>query len=404
MPKREVKGYTAHGTAGLKLVFDEQEMDYGTVIRLAMASMGGAELGEVLYATSEMEDGNRASWIREWPIMAARVEARAEDCLKKGHKVSAREAYMRAASYYQAPLFWMDPRKPDLENAVAKSRHCFRTAAGLFDPPIEVIQVPYKGKKLPGYFKPVEKGGKKRKTFIAIGGAETWCEFMWYQIGPAAIARGYNFLTVDLPGEGSTPDDDMPYITDYEAPMKSVLDYALSRPEVDPKHVAAYGISMGGYMVPRAACYEKRIKACIGNPVIAGFGDMASIPMNLGGKDMRLGNARMMAWRQGDKATLKFNDEELLKQLDSVGVASLMSRGLGFDPSLITCPLLSVVPEHEYQSPMGAASEKALAVVKTPKPKLIVTPSNLGAGNHCAHGNLGVCSQVVFDWLDEVFD
>jgi poly(3-hydroxybutyrate) depolymerase len=41
---------------------------------------------------------------------------------------------------------------------------------------------------------------------------------------------------------------------------------ALSRAEVDPKRVAIQGISQGGYWVPRAVAFEKRIAAAIADP------------------------------------------------------------------------------------------------------------------------------------------
>ena len=42
-----------------------------------------------------------------------------------------------------------------------------------------------------------------------------------------------------------------------------VVDYALSRDDVDPERIAIYGASMGGYMVARAAAFEHRIAAAI---------------------------------------------------------------------------------------------------------------------------------------------
>ena len=38
--------------------------------------------------------------------------------------------------------------------------------------------------------------------------------------------------------------------------------------EIDSKKLTVYGISGGGYYVPRAAAFEKRIKTCIANSVI----------------------------------------------------------------------------------------------------------------------------------------
>lgn len=58
-------------------------------------------------------------------------------------------------------------------------------------------------------------------------------------------------------------DNSLVFRYDYEVPIGAVIDYAVSRPDVDPDRIAAIGYSMGGYFVPRAAAYDKRIAACV---------------------------------------------------------------------------------------------------------------------------------------------
>ena len=45
-----------------------------------------------------------------------------------------------------------------------------------------------------------------------------------------------------------------------EVPVKAVVDYALSRKDVDPKRLAVYGISSGGDFGPQTAVHDPRIK------------------------------------------------------------------------------------------------------------------------------------------------
>jgi dipeptidyl aminopeptidase/acylaminoacyl peptidase len=45
--------------------------------------------------------------------------------------------------------------------------------------------------------------------------------------------------------------------------VNAVVDYALSRNDVDGDRLALLGLSLGGYFVSRAIIFEKRIKACI---------------------------------------------------------------------------------------------------------------------------------------------
>jgi len=91
---------------------------------------------------------------------------------------------------------------------------------------------------------------------------------MFFFIGPETIRRGYNFLTVDIPGQGLLPAEGQFFRPDTEVPLRKVVDYALSRQEVDPERLAMYGISGGGYYVPRAAAFDKRIRAIILNSAV----------------------------------------------------------------------------------------------------------------------------------------
>ena len=45
--------------------------------------------------------------------------------------------------------------------------------------------------------------------------------------------------------------------------MKAVIDFVETRRDLDAARIAMWGVSLGGYYAPRAAAFEKRIKACI---------------------------------------------------------------------------------------------------------------------------------------------
>ena len=60
-----------------------------------------ADIGECLSTAYRIKEGDFESWHMEWLKIANRVHEYEEDCLTKGHKVSAREAYLRASNYYR---------------------------------------------------------------------------------------------------------------------------------------------------------------------------------------------------------------------------------------------------------------------------------------------------------------
>ena len=43
----------------------------------------------------------------------------------------------------------------------------------------------------------------------------------------------------------------------------AIIDWIESRGDLDANRVGMFGVSLGGYHAPRAASFEKRIKACV---------------------------------------------------------------------------------------------------------------------------------------------
>jgi pimeloyl-ACP methyl ester carboxylesterase len=385
-----------------RMYFKANDMDFVFEWLMGSAIHGGAGIGESFHAASLMKDGSPESWGREWTALAGRVRERAEGMLRAGHGVSARESYLRAAVYYRAVLASMLPTHPQFRPAVRAMRECFHTGSTLFQPPIERFDVPFEGAILPGYFQKAANGGGPRPTLLMIGGAETFAEDLYFFIAPAAVKRGWNFATIDLPGQGDTPFQGLAFRADTEVPMKSILDALLARPEVDPRRLAAYGISAGGYFVPRAAAFDRRIRACIANSMIFNafeLWDKSNIRRIKGivkliatwkaPFQMRMG--QLMAWRWGV-------DMDRLYDLPE------KNRGFVYDPARIECPTLILIGEGEYQNPLiRTRQEQAMAALPDPRKKFIVGPLDEGAGHHCLGENVGLMSAFVFDWLEEVF-
>jgi hypothetical protein len=253
----------------VKTAFDKQMSDDWTHRALAHAVYGGADFGECTTTSRRIAEGNGDSWYREWIGTAERVCAIAEASEAKGHKVSAREAYLRASNYYRTsyPFFYGAPVDPRRVEAFDKETAAFRRAAALFDPPVEPVEIPYEGTTLPGYFYRVDASDERRPTLIAGSGYDSTIQESHFAHAVAAVRRGYNCLTFDGPGQGRPLiEQGLHMRPDWENVVTPVVDFALSLPEVDPEHVALVGWSFGGYLAPRAASGEHRLAACIADP------------------------------------------------------------------------------------------------------------------------------------------
>ena len=90
---------------------------------------------------------------------------------------------------------------------------------------------------------------------------------VWPPIAAGGVARGYNVVIFDGPGQQSMLfERGVPFRHDWEQVITPVVDFLLGRSDVDPKQIVLYGISQAGYWVPRALAFEHRIAAAIADP------------------------------------------------------------------------------------------------------------------------------------------
>ena len=81
-----------------------------------------------------------------------------------------------------------------------------------------------------------------------------------------------NCLTFEGPGQGRViREQGLPFRPDWEHVVTSVVDHVQTLPGVDPTKIALMGLSMGGYLAPRAAAFEHRLVACVANGGIFDF-------------------------------------------------------------------------------------------------------------------------------------
>ncbi|HEU0215454.1 MAG TPA: alpha/beta fold hydrolase, partial [Stellaceae bacterium] len=234
---------------------------------IARIVYGGADVGECRSAVEGVRDGDTEAWYRGWTAVADRLTAVGDDSAARGHVVSAREAYIRAATYYQTSYLPLFGPNPQLIAAFDKEVAVFHKAAALFDPPVEVFEIPFEGTTLPAYFVKVDNSGRPRPTIVCTNGYDSNIQEMYFAHAVAATRRGYNCLLFDGPGQGRVLIKQRLTIRpDWENVVKPVIDFVLALPEVDAKKIVLLGWSFGGFLAPRAAAFEHRIAALIADP------------------------------------------------------------------------------------------------------------------------------------------
>ena len=245
--------------------FPKEPFGSQTLRLVAEAGEGGGDAFEIARVCRDIELGNKASWEAAWIEKAEDTEARARKALKAGHGRTAMRYFFAANQYWRmADVFLTIERNDDKAEYFKKSQACFREAAKLHDPVIEIITVKCGDEEYDGYFcHPRTPRPGKWPAIFFIGGADAFAEEIYFS-GRELVERGYAMLLVDTPGRGSSMYvKGIPTRADYEVPGKACFDWLFARPEIDPDRVGLMGISMAGYYAPRVAAFEPRIKALV---------------------------------------------------------------------------------------------------------------------------------------------
>ena len=382
-----------------KLYFDHIDMDYYLSWIVGRQIYGGSGAGECFDVAARIVNGDAESWQREWGPLAHRVEDQARMALSGEDVAGARAAYLRACTYCRAPLFVMKPQAAAFHDHWRKMQSCFDEAAALFAPPIERIEVPFQGKLLPGYFWKVDQSRQQRPTLIVIGGIETFAEDCYFMTGPTGPHRGYNMMTVDLPGQGANPYRGLFFGARMEVSIEAVLDYAVQHPEIDAQRLALFGFSWGGHIVFKGGQQDQRIKALMANPPMPNV--FRAVLAQQKGHDRSDPIAKIVfeqiAWRMGLKISLNIRDiaRRVAKAYD------YLVHGRA-DPRKISCPTLCLAGEGKAPITLKIARE-CVEQLPHPMKKLVIFTKEQGGEAHCQVNNLALPNRVIFDWLDEVF-
>jgi dienelactone hydrolase len=206
---------------------------------------------------------NLESWHKEWTEVAKKNEELAAGFEQENRKQTAHEFYLRAADFYRRAVVYMPDTDARMLPTYKKLEVNFAKAWSLVTPPFERVEIPYEGHKLPALFWPGRgKPGTKLPAVYNYGGADGI--LLRGEDGGAGqyVRRGMSFIDVDGPGHGGTLRHNKLYAPpDSDRVAKAVIDYLVTRADVDPNRIGLHGSSLGGYSGPRCATVEKRIKA-----------------------------------------------------------------------------------------------------------------------------------------------
>jgi dienelactone hydrolase len=210
---------------------------------------------EVTSSCSRWED-----WCAAWSARAAIHEDLGNKALAEGCTISAAEHLTRAAVCYHFGKFLFVNDLAQMKSAHMKAVECRNRALPHLQPPGERVAIPYEGKRLYGNLrKPA--GVRHPPVVVMCMGLDSAKEEM-DDYEDRFLKRGVATLAFDGPGQGEA-EYDFAVCPEYEKPVKAVIDWLETRTDIDRARIGIWGVSLGGYYAPRAAAFEKRIKACV---------------------------------------------------------------------------------------------------------------------------------------------
>ncbi len=326
----------------------------------------GVHYRDLVDIQAAIEDWSQ--WCTVWSRFAQAAEDRGKAALDRSLSRTAAREFARAALYfhYAQNLYYDDPalKRATHDRKVA----VFRRAAALLDPPLEPVAIAFDAIELPGYLR-LPNNRSKPPCVILLGGLDTTKED-YMVVNDLCVERGLATLAFDGPGQGETLFHTL-WPRDFERAITAVLDYLVTRPEIDANRIGIIGRSTGGYYAPQAAALDTRIKAAVAWGAMYHLRNLADIPAVT-----RDGFVYVSGSKSVDEARRFF------ACIDLEGTASK-----------IRCPLLVVHGGLDTITPMDNAT-RLIAEASGPVETLIWNDSG-----HCCHDRSHIVRPGMADFM-----
>ena len=214
-------------------------------------------------AIERLTSADPEHWAAVWSEAADPFEARGKELEAAGDAPGARDAYLKAYGLLHAARF-PSPTHPAKWAAYVRSIENFRAAGRHFDPPLEVVRVPFHGHAGEGdtvtFYVRRRKSATKLPVVIRWGGVDTWKEER-HDYNEAMLDAGFASINIDMPGVGESP---VVGCVDGERQFGPLFDWIKTQRDLDSNRVVIVGMSYGGYWATKVAHhYADRIAGAV---------------------------------------------------------------------------------------------------------------------------------------------
>ena len=211
----------------------------------------GLDPADVKEAFESIHTKDKDEWATAFMRVGDRYMNEAES-LEKTDPAKANADYIRAWHLYSFGR-WPIPASPGKQRSYEKAIEAFRAHTKFWDPPMEIVKIPFEGKEIIGYLRLPKNANGPVPLVLAINGLDSRKEDLAESFS-AILPFGIGYLAVDGPGTGQNP---IKVSENADRVLSRVLDYIGTRPEIDKNRVAIHGVSWGAYWAAKMAIVER---------------------------------------------------------------------------------------------------------------------------------------------------
>ena len=337
-------------------------------------------------------DVGTQAFLAAWRRVADQVEEQAVEAEKAGHLRTAGQKYFRAAAYLCQSERMLSNSSPDRIPTYRHLLEVMEKSFELLDPATTRVEVPFEGSTLPAYFTNGSTDGRPVPVVVMWNGLDSTKEHMYTSGWPSEMAaRGISVLQVDCPGSGEALRlQGLTARIETEDWAAACVDWLQARDDVRADRIGLVGWSLGGYYVPRAAAFEKRLALAVAWGANHNWGAVQKRRLEREGENPvpHYWEHVLWVWGQTDL-------DEFISYAEGIQLDGVVEQ--------IACPFLITHGENDRQIPVEYAHRSYEQAVNSAKRELRVFSPEEGATEHIGLDHLPHVGAFTADWVEDTF-
>jgi alpha-beta hydrolase superfamily lysophospholipase len=389
--------------------FSDQAYHFQTLRALNSIRADGADVGEVLETIKLVKEGDAQSWFAAWENTANRVLQRAEAL---SDPTSRGRAYFRAHNYLRTAEFFLPLDDAKRLPAFDRGAEVFYRGLDLLGVRYERIEAAFGSHHLNAVYYPGPTGAEEKPLIVLCGGFDSTLEELYFTLARAAHERGFSVLTYEGPGQGAVlRKQALGFTPEWEKPTGAVLDAFLAT-HPHPQRIVLVGMSLGGYLAPRAAAFDERFDGVVAYDVMYDVAAVAehltpgfvvwllengyeTVTEALVGIKASLSPSFAWAVENGKWVTNSRTATQTLEAFRTYTLATTAAR--------IKQDTLILVGAEDHFIPAQQAEDFARALTNARSVTTVVYDRASGGAEHCQLGAQSLWHADFFEWMEQKF-